>query len=128
MDMMGMDVDISALLDQTQSPLANAGPSAPEPAYDARAMDEFFGKMHELGIDTQTRISPDDTSAAAMLGGPSHPTPMLSRGAAGRKEKRKLNNYALKDFRILHTLGTGSFGRVHLGMSCLVFLSLIYVL
>lgn len=110
MNMMGMDVDLSTLLDQTQSP--NAGPSAPEPTYDARAMDEFFGKMHELGIDTQTRISPDDTSAGAMLGGP---TPMLSRGAGGRKEKRKLNNYALKDFRILHTLGTGSFGRVHLG-------------
>ncbi|KAF8608053.1 Pkinase-domain-containing protein [Ceratobasidium sp. AG-I] len=38
-------------------------------------------------------------------------------GAAGRKDKRKLNNYALKDFRILHTLGTGSFGRVHLACS-----------
>ncbi|KAG8689500.1 camp-dependent protein kinase catalytic subunit [Ceratobasidium sp. 394] len=107
-DMMGMDLDLGAILDQQ-----------PPQAYDARAMDEFFGKMHDLGIDTgatQTRDGAVNTlmqSAAPSVSGPA--TPMLSR--APKKEKRKLNNYTLKDFRILHTLGTGSFGRVHLACS-----------
>ncbi|QRV83850.1 Serine/threonine-protein kinase [Ceratobasidium sp. AG-Ba] len=107
MDMTGMDIDLNAMLDQAQ----------PGAAYDARAMDEFFGKMHELGIDTtpQNQNQPNMMqSAAPSVSGPA--TPMLSRGAP-KKEKRKLNNYTLKDFRILHTLGTGSFGRVHLACS-----------
>jgi hypothetical protein len=106
-DMLGMDVDL-AVSGQT---------------YDAHAMDEFFGKMHELGIDTTNsadpRVRPADTLSAGpvpqsqLSQPPRERTPMLS----GRKDKRKLNNYSLKDFRILHTLGTGSFGRVHLGRS-----------
>ncbi|KAG8716382.1 camp-dependent protein kinase catalytic subunit [Ceratobasidium sp. 395] len=117
MDIMNMDVDLNAMLDQTQAQ-----------AYDARAMDEFFGKMHELGIDTTPTSAVSVTgagpregaintllqSAAPSVSGPA--TPMLSRGVP-KKEKRKLNNYTLKDFRILHTLGTGSFGRVHLACS-----------
>ncbi|CAE7232634.1 unnamed protein product [Rhizoctonia solani] len=103
------------------------------PPYD-HAMDEFFGKMHDLGIDPAQVVEPipqqlpqlpqpiarhvpparPQPQARPPQPQPSQePTPMLS----GRKDKRKLNNYALKDFRILHTLGTGSFGRVHLACS-----------
>lgn len=103
MDMIGVDIDMGAV-SQT---------------YDARAMDEFFGKMHELGIDTGNPVPRPPTAPPPVPQpqqqpqpqAPSEPTPMLS----GRKEKRRLNNYSLKDFKILHTLGTGSFGRVHLG-------------
>ncbi|CAE6380661.1 unnamed protein product [Rhizoctonia solani] len=99
------------------------------PPYD-HAMDEFFGKMHDLGLDpAHAARGPVDPLPTQLL--PQHHvqqiqqsrpqsqppqqerTPMLS----GRKDKRKLNNYSLKDFRILHTLGTGSFGRVHLACS-----------
>ncbi|KAB5593266.1 Serine/Threonine kinase catalytic domain containing protein [Ceratobasidium theobromae] len=105
MDMIGVDIDMGAV-SQT---------------YDARAMDEFFGKMHELGIDTGNPVSRPPTAPPPVPQPqqqpqpqvPLEPTPMLS----GRKEKRRLNNYSLKDFKILHTLGTGSFGRVHLACS-----------
>ncbi|KAJ1299778.1 hypothetical protein OPQ81_011994 [Rhizoctonia solani] len=124
MDMLGMDIDMGVA-----------------PPYD-HAMDEFFGKMHDLGLDpTQvarvppveplpavpTHQMPPQLHVPPQITQQSQPsrsqqpqqqpqqdrTPMLS----GRKEKRKLNNYSLKDFRILHTLGTGSFGRVHLACS-----------
>ncbi|KAG8728233.1 camp-dependent protein kinase catalytic subunit [Ceratobasidium sp. 423] len=123
MDMLGMDMDMGAA-----------------PPYD-HAMDEFFGKMHDLGLDpshaarvppveplpvvpTPQQIQPQQLvqpqvrqqqpqPQSTPQPGQQERTPMLS----GRKDKRKLNNYALKDFRILHTLGTGSFGRVHLACS-----------
>ncbi|CUA77863.1 protein kinase A [Rhizoctonia solani] len=114
------------------------------PPYD-HAMDEFFGKMHDLGLDPsqaghipaieplpvpqqlhhvqpqvqqprpqpQVRPQPQPQSQPQAQPAQQERTPMLS----GRKDKRKLNNYTLKDFRILHTLGTGSFGRVHLACS-----------
>ncbi|CAE6334352.1 unnamed protein product [Rhizoctonia solani] len=125
LDMMSMDMDMGAA-----------------PPYET-ALDEFFGKMHDLGIDPShaVRVPPSDPLPVIPTQHiqhqhqhqhhvPQHPqppqpqpqppqpatqerTPMLS----GRKDKRKLNNYSLKDFRILHTLGTGSFGRVHLACS-----------
>ncbi|CAE6445962.1 unnamed protein product [Rhizoctonia solani] len=123
-DMLGMGMDMGAA-----------------PPYD-HAMDEFFGKMHDLGLDPShaARVPPIDplpvvpTPQQIQLHQHVQPqvppqpqlrpqpqqqqpqqdrTPMLS----GRKDKKKLNNYSLKDFRILHTLGTGSFGRVHLAYS-----------
>ncbi|KAF8697515.1 Extension Ser/Thr-type protein kinase, partial [Rhizoctonia solani] len=122
-DMLGMDMDMGIA-----------------PAYDT-ALDEFFGKMHDLGLDPShvARVPPAEPLPVVptpqhiqpqhhvpqqpqprgqLQPQPPQPTaqertPMLS----GRKEKRKLNNYSLKDFRILHTLGTGSFGRVHLACS-----------
>ncbi|CAE6450986.1 unnamed protein product [Rhizoctonia solani] len=130
MDILGVDLDLGVA-----------------PPYD-HAMDEFFGKMHDLGLDpTQAarvppveplppvphqiqhhhHVQPQITQPQSRVQHPPRPqpqqeqappaqqerTPMLS----GRKDKRKLNNYSLKDFRILHTLGTGSFGRVHLACS-----------
>ncbi|CAE6384396.1 unnamed protein product [Rhizoctonia solani] len=132
-------IDVNALVgDLNMDMLAMGMDMDAAPPYDT-ALDEFFGKMHDLGLDPShaARVPPVDPlpviptpqqiqhhhhvsqpQRAQPQPQPLQPatqerTPMLS----GRKDKRKFNNYSLKDFRILHTLGTGSFGRVHLACS-----------
>ena len=58
------------------------------------------------------------TSAGSTPAGPTTPSSAGTLGAAAPAGRRKLSGrYALADFTIERTLGTGSFGRVHLARS-----------
>lgn len=60
--------------------------------------------------------APQPTQMAAQQPTPS-PTPQLQQTALLQQSRQTKGKYSLADFEILRTLGTGSFGRVHLVQS-----------
>ena len=92
----------------------NAGQDAPVTRAEGPAASGMTGLADDSGIQSQI---PGQTNGSSMQPMPTNPNTLAQISTQPNQARTTKGKYSLSDFTLKRTLGTGSFGRVHLVQS-----------